>query len=119
MPIERVKRFCTVDYYNTFALVATIGEGTEEKIVAVCRYYRLPKKDTAEMAIVVEDAYQEKGIGTHLLVQLAAIARENDIHILVGEVIAENQKMIQMLRDSNFQESQELDQGVYRAFLHI
>lgn len=119
MPRERVKRFCTIDYDNSFALVATVGEGIEKIIIAVCRYYRLPKKDTAELAIVVEDAYQDKGIGTHLLKQLVTIARENGIRIFEGYVLAENQKMIQMLKDSGFQESGELEQGVYQAVIHI
>ena len=67
MSKEEVQRFCTVDYDDTFAVVATIGEGTEQKIIAVGRYYRLPRRDAAEVALVVEDVYQGKGIGTHLL----------------------------------------------------
>lgn len=119
MPRERVKRFCTVDHDNSFALVATVGEGAEEKIIAVCRYYRLPKEDTAEMAIVVEDVYQAKGIGTHILKQLATIAREKGVHIFEGYVLAENRKMMQVLKDSGFQIGGELEHSVYQAVIHI
>ena len=76
LPKEEARRFCTVDYNSTFALVATLGEEAEEKIIAVGRYARLPRGDAAELALVVEDAYQGRGIGMHLLEQLATIARE-------------------------------------------
>jgi len=91
MSKEEVKRFCTVDYEDAFALVATIGEGAEEKIIAVGRYYRLPKRDAAEVAFVIEDVYQGKGIGTHLLEQLAMIAKEKGIRLFEAEVLVENQ----------------------------
>lgn len=61
MSREEVRRFCTVDYDDSFALVATMGEDIEEKIIAVGRYYRLPRRDAAEVAFVVEDAYKGKG----------------------------------------------------------
>jgi acetyl coenzyme A synthetase (ADP forming)-like protein len=116
---EEVRRFCTVDYENTFALVATIGEGAEEKIIAVGRYYRLPRIDTAELALVVEDAYQEKGIGTHLLEQLAGVAKEKGIRHFEAEVLVENQPMLKMLKDSGFELAQELEMGVYRLVMPI
>ncbi len=40
--------------------MATLGEEAEEKIIAVGRYARLPRGDAAELALVVEDAYQRK-----------------------------------------------------------
>ncbi|MCK4354632.1 MAG: GNAT family N-acetyltransferase [Dehalococcoidia bacterium] len=119
MSREEAQRFCTVDYDNNFALVATIVEDGEEKIIAVGRYNRLPRKDTAEMAFVVEDAYQGKGIGTHLLEQLAIIARKKGIRLFEGEVLADNQEMMQVLKDSGFQITQELEQGVYRVVLDL
>jgi succinyl-CoA synthetase alpha subunit/RimJ/RimL family protein N-acetyltransferase len=119
MSKEEVRRFCTVDYNDAFALVATLGEDIEEKIIAVGRYYRLPRGDTAEIALVVEDAYQGKGIGTHLLEQLAMIAKEKGIRLFEAEVLAENEEMMRVLKDSGFQVAQELEHGVYQVVLPI
>ncbi len=119
MSKEQAGRFSTVDYDNTFALVATVGEGEEEKIIAVGRYYRLPRRDTAELAIVVEDTYQGKGIGTHMLEQLSGIARDNGIRAFEAEVLAENEQMLKVLHDSGFQVIQELEHDVYRVVLPI
>ena len=51
MSREQVTHFCTVDYSDSFALVATLGEDAEEKTIAVGRYYRLPKRDSAEVFV--------------------------------------------------------------------
>ncbi len=119
MSKEEAQRFCNVDYNDTFALVATTGEGAEERIIAVGRYYRLPRGDAAEAAVVVEDRYQGKGIGTHLLEQLATIAREKGICLFEAEVLAENKKIMKVFKDSGFKVAEEPEQGIYRMVLDI
>ena len=119
LPKEEVRRLCTVDYDSTFALVATLGEETEERIIAVGRYSRLPKGDAAELALVVEDAYQRKGIGTLLLEQIAIIAREKGIRRFEAEVLVENAEVMKVLKDSGFRVAKEVDSGVYRVVLDI
>jgi len=90
MGLDDAVRFCTVDYDNTFALVAEVLRETNSEIVALGRYYRLPKKHIAEVDFAVEDAYQDKGIGTSLIEQLANAARENGITSFEADVLAEN-----------------------------
>jgi acetate---CoA ligase (ADP-forming) len=119
LPKEEARRFCTVDYDSTFALVATSGEEAEEKIIAVGRYARLPRGDAAELALVVEDAYQGRGIGMQLLEQLATIAREKRIRRFEAEVLVENEEMMNVMRDSGFRVAKEVDSGVYRVVLDI
>jgi len=119
LPKEEARRFCTVDYDSTFALVATLGEDVEEKIIAVGRYARLPKGDAAELALVVEDVYQGIGIGTHLLEQIATIAREKSIRRFEAEVLVENEEIMKVLKDSGFRVAKEVDSGVYRVVLDI
>lgn len=114
-----VRRFTTVDYDDSFALVATVTADGEERIIAVGRYARLPRSDTAEIAFVVEDPYQGRGLGTHLLHQLAVIARERGINVFEAEVLAENQHMLGVLKDSGYHMVQELESGVCRAILDI
>ncbi len=119
MSQEEAKRYCTVDYHSTFALVATIGVGEEEKIIAVGRYIQLPKECAAEVAFEVEDAYQGKGITTHLLEQLAAIARGKSICTFEAEVLGENRDMMKVFLDSGFQVVRELESGVYQVELQL
>lgn len=119
MSRKDVRRFCNVDYKDSYALVATVVSDGEEKIIAVGRYARLPGSDAAEIAFAVEDLYQGKGLGTHLLHHLAVIAREQGINIFEAEVLAQNQDMLRLLRDSGYHMVQQLESGVYRATLDI
>jgi acetyl coenzyme A synthetase (ADP forming)-like protein len=112
---EDARRFCTVDYVNAFALVAEVLAEKQEKIVAIGRYYRLPKKHAAEVAFAIEDAYQGKGIGTQLMEWLAEVARNNGILSFEADVLSENREMMTVLRDYGFHITAELEAGVYHV----
>lgn len=116
---EDATYFCTVDYTNTFALVAEVLQRQNTAIIAVGRYYRLPDKRSAEVAFVVEDAYQGMGIGTYLIKLLAKIARDNGIISFEADVLAENENMMAVFKDCGFPMSSELDDGVYHITIFL
>ncbi|MBM3133162.1 MAG: GNAT family N-acetyltransferase, partial [Chloroflexi bacterium] len=119
MSKEEARRFCAVDYDNDFALVATLGEGAEERIVALGHFYRFPSRDRAEVAFMVEDAYQGKGIGTHLLEQMVNRAREIGIKTFEAEVLAENRGMVEMFTNSGFYGGEEVESGVHQMVMDL
>ncbi len=110
---EDAIRFCTVDYKDTFAFVAEMLRGQREDIVAIGRYYRLPKKSTAEVAFVIEDSYQGRGIGTRLMEWLANVARDSGITDFEASVLAENEEMMTVFRDYGFHIISRLEEGEY------
>jgi len=112
-------RFCTVDYNNTFAFVAEVRGGQRKDIVAIGRYYRLPKRHSAEVAFAIEDAYQGKGIGTKLMEWLANVARENSITSFQADVLGENREMMSVFRAYGFHVESELSGGVYHITFPI
>jgi len=101
---EEAHQYSVIDYDNTFAVVGIQGEGEGESIIGVGRYWRLPQPDKAEIAFIVEDPHQRKGIGTHLLELLAVAAREHGIGTFEAEVLPENTDMIDVLQDSGFKQ---------------
>ena len=119
MAAEDAIRACTVDYSNTFALVAEVLEDDRREIVAVGNYYRLPGKQSAEIAFTIADGYRGKGIGTRLLEGLANVARDNGIGVFEGDVLAENREMMTVLRDYGFHIASELEAGVYHVTFPI
>ena len=116
---EEARRFCTVDYVNTFALVGTLGEADEERIIAVGRYARQPGAEIAQIAFEVEDKYQGLGIGTHLLDQLSYIARDKGITTFEAEVLAENRDMMNVLINSGFKMNKQIQGSVYLGMLDL
>jgi len=89
-----VERFTRVDGRARFALVAL--QATD--LVAVARYEGRPGDRSAELAVVVDDALQHRGVGRLMLERLADVAREAGIESLVADVLAGNAAMLALLR---------------------
>jgi acetate---CoA ligase (ADP-forming) len=91
-----------VDYADRYALVAsTARAGSGERIVAHGAYVRLDEQ-RAEVAFMVSDAWQGRGIATIMLAHLAAAAEEHDIATFVAEVLPHNRRMIDVFEESGF-----------------
>ncbi len=116
---EDAIRYCGVDYRDAFAFVAEVLREQREDIIAIGRYYRLPNKTTAEVAFVIEDPYQGKGIGTRLMEWLANVARDNGITTFEASVLAENEEMMTVFRDYGFHIISRLEEGEYHVSFPI
>jgi RimJ/RimL family protein N-acetyltransferase len=93
-----VERLTCVDYVDRFALIVE----DRDRLVAVCRYERVPDTSEAEIAFVVADDYQHHGIGTFLLENLVEAARPRGITKFVAHTLSENRTMQQVFADSGF-----------------
>ncbi|RJO69489.1 GNAT family N-acetyltransferase [Nocardia panacis] len=99
-----------VDHRDRVGLVLELGES----IIAVGRYELLdrPGPRAAEVAFVVADEHQGRGLGSVLLEHLAGAAAENDIAHFVAEVLAENTVMVTVFRDAGYQVERSRDGSV-------
>ncbi|HZT65771.1 MAG TPA: GNAT family N-acetyltransferase [Acidimicrobiales bacterium] len=110
-----LERFTVVDYVDRLALVAELGD----RLVAVARYDRMAGSDEAEVAFVVDDAHQGRGMGTLLLEHLAAAAAEAGIRRFVAETLPGNQRMLGVFLDAGFGAVRRFDSGVVRVSFKI
>ena len=86
-----------VDYRRRLALVAEYAEGPCRTLVGVARYDCTDQPDTAEIAFVIRDDWQNRGLGTMLLEALLAAATERGIGRFRAYVLASNERMLDML----------------------
>ncbi|HKA23196.1 MAG TPA: GNAT family N-acetyltransferase [Blastocatellia bacterium] len=113
---ERAKTLATVNYHDTFALVGELGG----RLVGVARYYRDEKAhDRAEVAFLIEDALQGRGIATRMLERLAEIAREKGITTFDAYVLGDNRKMMDVFLHTGFAVRRRLDGGVFEVSFSI
>ncbi len=92
-------QLANVDYRQRMALVATLPEGDGERVIGVARYAARPEApDRAEVAIVVEDRYQRRGLGRYLVIQLATYARRHGIRVLTATLNANNTPIKQFIK---------------------
>ena len=86
-----------VDYRDRLALIVLVGGD----MIAVGRYERTSHSD-AEVAFLVEDGYQGRGLGQLLLEHLAQTAREHGITRFTAEVLPDNRKMIAVFTEAGY-----------------
>jgi len=100
LPHERLQHMVNIDYRDEMAIVGIIGPPENQEIICVGRYNRDPKTNFAEVAFVVRDDYQNRGLSTFLLKHLTQIAQDRGIYGFTAEVLATNQKMLHVFNKS-------------------
>lgn len=78
---------------NRLALAAEV----DSEVVAVARYEPTDDSDVVELALVVADAWQNRGLGRILLRGILRAAGANGIHGFRADVLAENRRMLRLL----------------------
>lgn len=97
-----LERFTHVNFPEDMALIATVADGDGEREIGVARYARLPGTDRAEIAVVVADAWQGRGIGARLLLDLRELARAGGIRQFEASVLPGNKRMLELARSLGF-----------------
>ena len=91
---EEVFLFTHVDHRTREAIVAVVGG----EIVGVARFDRLAAGDDAEVAFVVTDEWQGRGLGTALFEGLADRARQIGVTRFIAETLPHNRRMLAVFR---------------------
>jgi RimJ/RimL family protein N-acetyltransferase len=101
-----------VDYRRRLALIAEGGPADAPELIAVARYEPTEREDTVEVAFVVLDAWQGRGIGVVLLQELLAAAEARGIRQFRAYVLADNARMLDLLHRFTDVKASRLDSGV-------
>lgn len=115
---KEISFFMNIDFADHVALVAQIDEDGRPVIAGGGRYI-VTQPGRAELAFVVVDAYQGKGIGTALMRHLLAIARKAGLKELTAEVLPENAAMLKVFSAFGFRAGTGSDPQVRHMVMHI
>ena len=110
---EQVQNFVYIDHRTEVAIVGTLPEAFGEDIIAVGRYYLDPKTNRAEVAFLVDDPWQRRGIGSFLLKHLITTAKRNGIAGFTAEVLRDNKLMHSVFQHSGTKVTCQLKEDVY------
>ncbi|MFJ2171364.1 GNAT family N-acetyltransferase [Streptomyces sp. NPDC087851] len=118
-----VHRFTHHDYVDRVGLAATVGG----EFIATVRYDRTDERglpasapaDEAEVAFLVQDAHQGRGVASALLEHIGAVARERGIRRFAAEVLPANAKMIKVFRDAGYTQKRSFEDGAVRLTLDL
>jgi RimJ/RimL family protein N-acetyltransferase len=105
LPSDWARYFANVDYRRRMALVAERDLDWRPELIGVARYEPSADEGTAEVAIVVQDYWQGRGLGTILLDEILRAAEANGIRRFRAYALADNHRLLAMLsRLTNIQQ---------------
>lgn len=110
--------FMQIDFRNHVALVAVAREAERDMIVGGARYIVF-EPGRAEMAFVVIDAWQGRGIGSLLIRHLIKIAGDGELRELTAEVLPENTAMLTVFERSGFRPAARRDPQTIHLVLEL
>ena len=113
MPHRRLQEFCVIDYEKEISMVVLGGESPNQKVVGLGSYHLSPATHRAEIAFLVADAWQGKGIGTFLMQLLVKIARAKNFKGLTAEVMRDNVAMIALMHKAGVPTKSQSVDGSY------
>ncbi|MET8626549.1 GNAT family N-acetyltransferase [Kitasatospora sp. NPDC004669] len=112
-----VRRFTHHDFVNRVGLAVVI----RDRFIATVRYDRIDAEGRpcdngtdAEVAFLVQDAHQGRGVASALLEHIAAVAQERGIRRFQAEVLPENRKMVKVFTDAGYTQRRSFADGVVR-----
>ncbi len=118
---ERLTRVCFNDYDREMALVVDYIDPTSKshEIAGVGRLSKIPNRDEAEVAVLISDTMQHRGLGMELIRSLVNIARKEKLSRLSAEVLGENLDMQRIFEKLGFVLTSSPGEQTVRAELNL
>ncbi|MGH7412572.1 MAG: GNAT family N-acetyltransferase [Candidatus Rokuibacteriota bacterium] len=112
LPPDWYHFFANVDYVRRLALVAERETVAGVQLIGVGRYEPSEEPDTAEVAFVVEDGWQGRGLGGILLEAVLQAADARGVRRFRAYVLADNHRMLRLLSTRTQVEDRKTEDGV-------
>jgi acyl-CoA synthetase (NDP forming)/RimJ/RimL family protein N-acetyltransferase len=112
---RELDRLTKVDYVTRMAFVALLGDD----VIGMASYDIWRSSNEAEVAFIVDDAHQGRGLATVLLEYLIVAARESGLEGLTAQVLPTNRRMLSVFHHAGFQVSSTFDEGVIEVRLGL
>jgi acyl-CoA hydrolase/RimJ/RimL family protein N-acetyltransferase len=110
---SHIQQLTNIDYKNDLAIVGVVPSVSGEDIVAIAQYFLDPHTQAAEVAFVVQDEWQQKGMGTFLLDYLTQIAKKRGVKRFFAKVLPSNRPMLAVFHNSGYKVNTEFDGDAY------
>jgi len=117
MPHERLQDFVVIDYTEEMIIVAVKARQDKEEIVGIGQYAADPSSHAAEVAVVIRDDWQGKGVGTELLAYLTYLAKRQGLLGFTAEVLSDNRPMMSLFEKGGFDIERRSSEGLYELRL--
>jgi GNAT superfamily N-acetyltransferase len=114
MPHDKMQEYVNVDYGRAMSIVVLAGEPDQERIIAEGRFDRDEQSAYGNVAFVVDEQYQGRGIATYLYKMLIRLAKERGLKGFTAEVLDTNKSMMKVFEKSDLAINARLQHRVYK-----
>jgi acetyltransferase len=114
---ERLTRICFIDYDREMALVAEQRntETGEAEILGVGRLSKIHGTSEAEVAVLISDKFQGRGLGKELLARLLIVGADEKLSKLTADILPDNRDVMRVCEKLGFSLKHSLEDEVVRA----
>lgn len=120
MPHEFLQEFAVIDYTKAMVLLALEAhDPARGEVLGVGQYIIDAAAHAAEIALVVRDDQQGRGLGTVLLDYLVQIARQRGLLWLTAQILIENETMLRLFEKMNLETTKRIAHGVVELRMRI
>ena len=116
---EMAQHLCSVSYETEMAFAAVVGEREAERVVGTACYFADPSTGFADVAFMVDPAWQGTGLGSHLQDRMVEYGRAHGLRGFTADVLAENAPMLNVFRRSGLRMESHMDSGSFEVTLHF
>jgi len=116
---EMAEHLCSVSYDQEMAFAAVVGDREAERIVGTSSYFVDPATGMADVAFMVDPAWQGVGLGTALQQTTVDYARRQGLRGFKADVLAENAPMLRVFARSGLRMETQLDSGTFEVKLYF
>lgn len=113
---DKLARLCFIDYAHEMALIVLRTDSAgEQAIVGIARLIMEHERNEAEFALAISDSVQGNGLGTELLRRLIEIGQRERVGRIVGYILANNRRMLDICRNCGFRFEHEVGDPLVTA----
>ncbi|MGD2269855.1 MAG: GNAT family N-acetyltransferase [Desulfobacterales bacterium] len=113
MPHTKMQRYVNVDFSQTTSIVGLIGEPGQGHIIAEARFVKSLRRPYADVAFVVDEAYQGLGIASYMYKMLISEAKKQGLQGFTADVLSTNKGMMKVFEKAGLRFQASLEQGIY------
>jgi acyl-CoA hydrolase/RimJ/RimL family protein N-acetyltransferase len=119
MPHEKMQAYVNVDYRDSLSIVGLYGEHGKQIIIAEARFVKYPNRPVADIAFVVDEDYQGKGIASYLYQLLATLAKDRGIKRFTADVLPSNAGMLKIFEKGKYPVTAKMEADIYNLTMDL
>ncbi len=113
MPHSKMQEYVNIDWNHSMSIVGLVGAPGEGIIIAEARYLGKKSDAMAEIALIVDEKYNNLGIATYMVNLLIKLGKKRGIEVFTAEVLFSNYKIMKVFKKACPNLKSELEDGVY------